>query len=205
MNSAIVIGIQTVLDSKYYERTNRSLPWINIPTLNLGEIPKILQSELGESGKIFIADDYIDMAAIFTISKSLLQGAIYAELANTLLDNAHKATEEKIIPASKNWNSTHREFKPRHSAPPPGILLFAILANKRNDLKTFASMIEEYFQSPNNIFSNSKTKGDSILPEIIHAEIEKTIGIKIIKECNIFKIVDPYADSKAISAISRML
>jgi hypothetical protein len=71
-------------------------------------------------------------------------------------------------------------------------MLFAICANSRRDLKIFASKLQEDFKSPSDIFEKEEALGNSIIPDDIHLQIERTLGIHIIKECRIFMVIDPY-------------
>jgi hypothetical protein len=204
MSKDIVIGLQISMDSNHYNNTKEPIPWLDIPSLRLADVANLLQQKYGSTSKILIADDYLDVAAIYTAGKSPFSNAIIAGLAHTLLENLHMAVDDNLIPASGDWN-LHIELKPRHRAPPPGVLLFAISAASRKDLKLFSYVMHEDFKSHGDFFSKNSSSRDAVLPDDIHSQIERTLGMRIINECRIFKIVDPYEDSKAMRELDRIL
>lgn len=201
MSKDIVIGIQVAMDSSYYNRTGDPLPWIDITKIALVNIAKKFQDKYGDYVDIRIADDYIDVAAVVGIFGNIFGNVILFQIGHTLLENLHLKNPDNLVLVSDQWGM-HYKFKPRYRAPPPGVLLFALSADKRVELKNYASQIQVDFGSTGCLFS--KSSGDCVIPDDIHKLMQECLGVRLIKDCRMFKLCDPYEDDKAMRELDRM-
>jgi hypothetical protein len=201
MSKDIVIGIQVAMDSSYYNRTGEPLPWVDITKAALSNIAKKLQDKYGDSVEIRIADDYIDVAAIVGISEHIFGNVILFQIGHTLLENLHLKNPDNLVLVSDQWGM-HYKFKPRHRSPPPGVLLFSLSGDKRVELKNYASKIEFDFGSTGCLFS--KSTDACVIPDDIHKLIQECLGVRLKKDCRLFKLCDPYEDDKAMRELGRM-
>lgn len=203
MSKDIVIGIRVFMDSDHYNRTGDPLPWIDIPKLTLSNIAQKIKDKYGDSVNVRIADDYIDVAAVYGISKMMFfSNVVIFGLGHTLLENLSRKNPDNLVVVSDEWGA-HYKFQPRHRAPPPGILLFTMSGNSRVELKHYAAKVDTDFASSGNLFSKGSYV-NCLIPDDIHKVMQDCLKVRLLKDCVLFKLCDPYEDDLAMREIGRM-